>query len=99
MYFTVIFVDNNEGPSLSYDLAFHPAPIWFQGVNEIGIPDSGPHYQMGSIKFLIDKLGSGFNKSKFNCVKVISHENGIGSVKDYQNLIQDLINEGFKIQL
>ena len=71
MYFTLIFEDNIEGPSLTYDLVFHPCPVWYQGNDQIGIPEPrSPYYELGSVKFLLNILDEEFDKKRCNSVKI-----------------------------
>jgi hypothetical protein len=64
MYFTLLF-ESPEGPTLTYELVFHPAVEWSRTansheyhhgrpVNSIQPPKSGPRYVMGDFRFLID---------------------------------------------
>ena len=96
MYFTLIFEDNIEGPSLTYDLVSHPCPVWYQGNDQIGIPETkSPHYELGSVKFLLNILDEEFDKKRCNSVKIFVHKNGHGTKTDLEKLVEDLNNEGF----
>lgn len=96
MYFTIIFEDNKEGPSLSFDLAFHPCPVWYQGNDQIGIPNQkNPGYELGSVSYLIKILEGDFNMTKYKNVKIVTHQNGHGTKNDKELLVEDLKNEGF----
>ena len=100
MYFTLIFEDNKEGPSLSFDLVFHPCPVWYQGNDQIGIPEPrSPYYELGSVKFLLNILDEEFDKKRCNSVKIFTHKNGHGTEKDLETLVKDLTTEGFNVKL
>ena len=109
MYFTIIFLNGPEGPSLSYDLLFHPCPVWYQGNTEIGVPNiNSPVNSLGFFRFLINqikpeeiitlkdgmKLHTRFTPQPI--VKVITHDGGHGSENDLAILLEDITNEGFQ---
>lgn len=57
MYFTLIFEDGTEGPSRTYDLVFHPCPVWMKGGEIISTPDpSNPRYQLGHLESLEEQI-------------------------------------------
>lgn len=96
MYFTLMFADLGEGPSRTYDLVFHPCPVWMRGKEEILVPNSrSPHYELGSLKMLIDKEKIADSKILTDRVTVSIHYNGHGEDGDLETLIQDIENEGW----
>ena len=69
MYFTLVFKnDSNEGPTVSYDVCFHPCAIWYNNGEEVLVPNSEvPSYKKGYLSALISKESeSGFIKKDFS---------------------------------
>lgn len=101
MYFTLVFKNNsNEGPTVSYDVCFHPCAVWYNNGEEVLIPNSEvPSYKKGYLSALISKESeSGFIKkdfSNFNQILVICHEQGHGDENDLKNLLADIKQEDF----
>jgi hypothetical protein len=108
MYYTVIIMNAPEGPTLSYDLVFHPNPIWFQGHIKIGIPPDNIKMENKCFSYLLtqidkshvqkDILGqdihSTFTPQKI--IKIVCHDGGHGSNLELQNLINNIEEEGYK---
>lgn len=105
MYFTLVFKnDSNEGPTVSYDLCFHPCAVWYNNGKEVLIPNPKvPSYEKGYLSALISKESvSGFlNKdfNYFNQILVICHEQGHGYENDFKNLLSDIKQEGYSYTL
>ena len=96
MYFTLMFADAAEGPSRTYDLVFHPCPIWMRGEKALVTPDpSSPHYNLGHLRFLIDLEDLGSIKFLSSAVTVSVHYNGNGTDEDLETLLEDLRNENY----
>ncbi len=102
MYFTLIFKNQeNEGSTLCYDLCFHPCAVWFNNGKELLVPDPKiPNYQKDFLHMLITHESiSAFSPSniKFaDCVIVVCHPEGHGTVKDLETLKADIKEEGFQ---
>ena len=108
MYFTLIFEDGKEGPARTYDLVYHPCPIWMKGGETITIPDgNNPHYQIGHLDALFsagkdddeDYYNEPVKMSDFGLthttVLVCVHPGGHGESKDLELLCEDLSNHNF----
>ena len=96
MYFTLMFADAAEGPSRTYDLVFHPCPVWMRGKEILVIPDnSSPHYNLGHLRFLIDHEDLGSIQFLSRTVTVSVHYNGHGRDEDLDTLLEDLRNENY----
>ena len=108
MYFTLIFEDGKEGPSRTYDLVYHPCPVWMIGGEIISTPESSnPHYQIGHLDSLFS-AGKGDDEDYYNepakiadyhlhftTVLVCVHPGGHGETKDLELLCEDLSNHNF----
>ena len=104
MYFTVIILNATEGASFSYDLVFHPSPIWFQGYKEIistgSLTNLGFKELLNSIpKSNIEKkdgldLHSNFQPQKL--IKIVCHDGGHGSQIDLNILCDEIKDCGFE---
>ena len=108
MYFTLIFVDGQEGPSRTYDLVFHPCPVWMKGEEVISIPDNtNPKYQLGHLDSLFNTK-KGDDEDYYNepakitrfglhetTVLVCVHSGGHGGSQDLDLLCEDLSNHDF----
>ena len=102
MFFTLIFPGDRHGPKATYNLVFHPLPIWMKDGNEIINPgkDSegkvlgGVEYKLGYLQGLIDKeeLSPNPNPNVAICV----HPGGHGTEKDLESLLEDLANSSFE---
>ena len=105
MYFTLVFKnDSNEGPTVSYDVCFHPCATWYNNGEEVLVPNSEvPSYEKGYLSALISKESeSRFIKkdfSSFNQIIVICHELGHGDENDLNNLIEEITNEEFQYKI
>ena len=97
MYFTLMFADWNEGPSRTYDLVFHPCPVWMKGNETILIPNKeNPRYEKGSLKMLIEKEKIGDSRFLTNRITVVIHYNGNGEDGDLERLVEDIEKEGME---
>lgn len=98
MHFTVhLRGDNTYEADHSYGLVFIPNPKWLQG-NQIVLDmrSAKPGYQPGSVRALLKKVGL-FNKlTKPRSATILVHRIGLGTSRDYMDLIADLEKEGFK---
>jgi len=100
MYFTLIFEDGTEGPSRTYDLVFHPCPVWMKGKGIICTPNpSYPGYQLGHLKSLFEKKNEPERLFDLGLVGttvlVCVHPRGNGTDEDLDLLCEDLINHDF----
>ena len=105
MYFSVIILNAPEGPSLTYDLVFHPTPCWFQGHKMIFSSVTLNSLGFGDLLNLISKdtieiedgyeINSKFHPQKY--VKIICHKGGHGSEVDLNNLINEIKEIGFEV--
>ena len=96
MYFTLMFVDDAEGPSRTYDLVFHPCPVWMSGKEIIGVPDNtSPHYNLGYLGYLMSLEDFGSIQFLSRNVTVSVHYNGQGKEEDLDALLEDLRNENY----
>ena len=97
MYFTLMFADWNEGPSRTYDLVFHPCPVWMKGNEIILTPNKeNPRYEKGSLKMLIEKEKIGDSRFLTHRITVVIHYNGNGEDGDLERLVEDIENEGME---
>ena len=105
MWWTLFFDKYPEGPSLSFDLVFHPSPEWHQGEKIIGAPrNDNPRLTLGFVSYLIEEAE--INKSSLNSMEVYlvwqrggleDHYRGHGDETDGDVLVQDLENNGFTV--
>jgi hypothetical protein len=105
MYFSVIILNGAEGPSLTYDLAFHPTPCWYQG-NKL-IFSSGEMDSMGfenllkSIQnqevYTIKGQEIFYRFQPQKTIKIILHDGGHGSELDLNKLIDEIKEKGFEV--
>jgi hypothetical protein len=96
MYFTLLFGQNPEGPALTYDLVFHPCPVWRKGETEIVVPDrNSPHYASGHLRTLLEKENLEPGNMHSPHVTVVCHADGQGTEEDLNLLKSDLKSEGF----
>ena len=108
MYYTIIIMNAAEGPTLSYDLVFHPNPIWFQGHDKIGIPQDETNLENKWFSYLLSKINkdhvqkdtlgqkihSSFSPQK--SIKIICHDGGHGSDVELQMLMDNIKEEGYQ---
>jgi hypothetical protein len=97
-----------EGPTLSYDLVFHPNPIWFQGHEEIGIPHNEMKGDDKWFSYLLSKINKDHIKkdisgqkihysfSPQHTIKIVSHDGGHGSEIELQKLLENIKEEGYQ---
>ena len=96
MYFTLMFVTPGEGPARTYDLVFHPCPVWMKGDKEIIIPNrDNPRYELGSLDMLVKRENIEDSKALSPNVFVFVHYDGIGHDGDLGKLLEDLENDGW----
>lgn len=97
--FTVVF--RTQSQNLSYRLVFEPCPCWVKNDENwlINLNPENPQYQKGGVRRLIEqeKLYRYFEDDK-ECMIIIQNQ-GYGDYQDYINLEQDLIEEGFSVQV
>ena len=97
MYFTLLFDKNPEGPTLSYELVFHPCPVWLQSGEKIGVPNrENPWYEIGHLGYLLNKADFKIEDLNSSRVGIVCHENGLGREEDLNLLISDLKSQGFE---
>ena len=96
MYFSVIILNAPEGPSLVYDLVFHPNPCWFQGqkiifssekLDSLSFEDllkSIPSEEVDSIEG--QQIVYKFEPQK--TVKIICHDGGHGTELELKKLVE-----------
>ena len=101
MYFTLLF-ESAHGPTVIYELVFHPSPVWFKGGSTgqldeaVCIPSHrGPHYVMGDFRCLLDNAEIERNRK----VGIVCHDSGHGSEEDLNLLMSEMKSEGFSPQL
>jgi len=109
MYYSIIIMNAIEGPTLSYDLVFHPNPMWFQGHDEIGIPENDINFSNKWFSYLLSKINkdyvtkdtlgqnihSSFTPQK--SIKIVCHDGGHGTDIELQKLIVNIKEEGYKV--
>ena len=93
-----MFCTWDEGPSRTYDLVFHPCPVWMRGEAQIVIPDSSnPRYCAGHLRVLFEHEGLDEIVVPDSRVNVVSHGQGLGESDDAILLMKDIRAEGFSI--
>ena len=109
MYFTIIIMNAVEGPTLSYDLVFHPNPIWFQGHEEVGIPQNEINGDNKWFSYLLSKINKDHVQkdilgqkihSSFNPqhnIKIVCHDGGHGTDLELRNLVNNIQEEGYNV--
>lgn len=105
MYYSVIILNAPEGPSLTYDLVFHPSPSWFQGnklifsskkLNSLGfgfLLKSIPSIEVHTIEG--QEIVYRFEPQK--TVKIICHEGGHGTELELNKLVLEIKEQGFEV--
>lgn len=87
----MLFDINLEGLTLSYNLVFHPCPVWFQSSEKIGVPNrKNPSYNIRHLEYLLKKVNFNFEDLNSPRVEIVCHENGLGRAEDLDLLISDL---------
>ncbi len=101
MHFTVHFRSEKVyQQDLSYGLVFIPCPCWTKGNRiVINLNRENPHYQMGSVRKLIEKERLDQWLGEQPQAIVLVHQIGHGTEKYKQKLLNDLDNEGFAVQV
>ena len=104
MYFTLLFDKEPEGPSLVYELVYHPCPIWVHPARSgsedyqkpIVVPNQAyPYYQEGHLKKLLECESLNVDELHSPIVQIICHQDGHGTDDDLDLLLKDLKDEGF----
>ena len=104
MYFTLLFDKHPEGPSLAYELVYHPCPTWVypdkfgsnNGLNPIVVPNPAyPYYQKGHLKSLLECESLNVDELYSSRVYLVCHQDGHGTENDLNLLVEDLKSEGF----
>ena len=107
MYFSVIILNAPEGPTLTYDLVFHPTPCWFQGnkliyssteLDCLGFEDllkSIPSIEVYTIEG--QEIVCRFEPQK--TIKIVCHEGGHGTKLELNSLIEEIKNHGFEVTI
>jgi len=88
---------NNLEKHFSYGLVFIPTPVW---VNRAGILINlytGPKYQLGSVKKLLNKENLKFDMEEKNEAVIVVNHIGHGRKEDLDNLNIDLEANGFSV--
>ena len=96
MHFTVhLRGDDTWEEDYTYGLVFNPNPRWVKGGSVVLSLESKTGYQVGSVKALLkaEKLTRKLKKPLRATILV--HDVGLGTPRDYQNLICDLESAGF----
>ena len=105
MYFSIILLNSPEGPSLVYDLVFHPNPCWFQGnklifssekLNSLGFSDllkSIPSIEFHTING--HEIVYRFEPQKN--IKIVCHEGGHGTELELNKLSEEIKEQGFEV--
>ena len=100
MHFSIIF-NSLESADLSYSLLFVPCPVWQKGETVIANPHpQKPNYQRGDLKALLTcediltRLGPGAKQAA-----IIIHNSGLGTPPDLAALQEDLLAEGFTVNM
>jgi hypothetical protein len=98
MHFTVhVRGDNTYEADHSYGLVFIPNPKWIQGDRIVlDMKSTKPGYQPGSVRALLKKVGLSRKLTKPLNATILVHPIGLGTARDYTNLIADLEKEGFE---
>ena len=98
MHFTVhLRGENTYESDHSYGLVFIPNPKWIQGDQIVlDMKSTKPGYQMGSVKALLKKVGLFRKLTKPLSATILVHQIGLGTPRDYTDLIVDLEKEGFE---
>ena len=100
MKFTVVF-PSHESYDLSYGLVFIPCPVWVRGTEEIlNLHPERPDYQKGGVRrlFTQEKIAIWEKGSKKQCLLIV-HQTGHAQQKDLDTLRQDLMEEGFQVNV
>ena len=101
MHFTIhLRGDNTYETDHSYGLVFIPNPKWLRGDQIIlDMKSAKPGYQPGSVKALLKKAGIFGKLTKPLSATILVHRIGLGTARDYTDLIADLEKEGFETRI
>lgn len=98
---TVLFQDS-RGFHYSYQLAYHPCPVWMNGPNDykITMPES-VNYESGSFAKLLNYTQETHN-CKFEignkCI-IIADEAWMSYHDEFEKIVQDIRNSGFEVAI
>jgi len=99
MYFTLVFSEiRGQGPSFTYDLVFHPCPVWMKGGEQVIVPNGdSPKYLTGHLGILFETEKNIENIDEKTEVVLVVHTKGEshGTEQDLEVLIEDIKNQGF----
>lgn len=104
MYFSVIILNAPEGPSLTYDLVFHPSPSWFHGsklifssgeLNSLGFEDLLKLIPIEDVD-TIDGQEIVYKFEPQKTVKIICHDGGHGTELELNKLVEEINKKGFE---
>lgn len=99
MHFTVTFISAPEDKGYSYGLVFIPSPVWMQGKREIlNLNPERPAYQVGSVHRLLKAEGITFSQHDLEVVLTV-HPHGNGTWTDFQEVVSDLQQAGYRVHL
>lgn len=98
MHFTVhLRGENTYEEDHSYGLVFIPNPKWLQGSQVVlDMKSAKPGYQPGSVRALLKRAGLFRKLTKPLSATILVHQIGLGTPRDYTELISDLEKEGFE---
>lgn len=98
MKFTIVF-PSHESADLSIGAVFIPCLVWIEGQNEILNPHrENPHYQKGDVqKLLADTDVKSRITDHTKKVTVVAHSTGHGTQEYLDDLVADLVSEGFEV--
>ena len=108
MYFTLLF-ETNHGPTLIYELCFHPCPVWFPGGSNGQLEDAvcipphrGPHFMEGDFRLLLEHAGIDREATDDNQqnprsrkIGIVCHNSGHGVEDDLNMMMAEMKAEGF----
>ena len=101
MHFEVIFrSDKTFERHISYGLVWTPGPVWVDKKKEVVNMAQQSNLATGCVKKLIvqEKLHSILGKDNLKA-SIIIRNIGHGEMSDFEILVQDLMKEGFSIEV
>ncbi len=101
MEFTVhLRSEETYGEDHTYGLVFTPHPTWVQGRRVAASVKGGePGYQVGGVRVLLRQEKLTRRLPRPRSATILVHHVGLGTARDYQQLIVDLESEGFATTL
>jgi len=100
MKFTIVF-PSHESRDLSIGVVFIPCLVWMEGARKVLNPHpNNPHYTKGDLQYFFDKRN--FRKriaTHSNKVAVVIHPTGHGTEEYLNDLLDDLKQEGFELEV